>query len=54
MRLMAFIAAARVAKRILDHLGEDSTGPPHARAQAQQETLEPEPDYGPADPIYPE
>lgn len=54
MRLMAFIAEARVAKRILDHLGEDSTGPPLARAQAQPETLEPEPAYGAADPIYPE
>jgi hypothetical protein len=26
MKLIAFIAEARVAKRILDHLGEDSTG----------------------------
>lgn len=49
MRLMAFIAEARVAKRVRDHLGEDSTGRPLARAQAQQG-----PDYGAADPIYPE
>ena len=54
MQLIAFIAEATVAKRILDHLGLDSTGPPLARAQVQQELLEPEPDYGAADPIYPE
>jgi uncharacterized protein YbaR (Trm112 family) len=53
-RMRLIMAEARVAKRILDHFGEDSTGPPPARAQAQQETLEPEPDYGAADPIYPE
>jgi hypothetical protein len=33
MQLIAFIAEARVAKRILDHLRMDSTGPPVARAQ---------------------
>ena len=42
-----------MAKRILDHLGEDSTGPPLARAQAQPEQLDPGPDYAaPDDVIY--
>ncbi len=54
MQLIAFIAEARVAKWILDHLGEDSTGPPVARAQAHAELLEPRHDYGAADPVYPE
>jgi len=31
MELLAFIAEAAVAKRILDHLGLASTGPPLAR-----------------------
>jgi hypothetical protein len=54
MQLIAFIAGAKVAKRIFDHLGEDSTGPPIARAQAHSELLELGPEYGAADPVYPE
>jgi uncharacterized protein YbaR (Trm112 family) len=54
MQLIAFIAEAKVAKRILDHLALDSTGPPVARAQPHAELLEPGPDYGAADPVYPE
>jgi hypothetical protein len=54
MQLIAFIAEAKVAKRILDHLALDSTGPPVARAQPHAELLEPGPDYGAADPTYPE
>ena len=55
MQLVAFIAEAKVAKRILDHLALDSTGPPPvARAQPQTELLEPGPDYSAADPTYPE
>jgi hypothetical protein len=45
---------ATMAKRILDHLALDSTGPPVARAQPHEELLEPGPDYGAADPVYPE
>ena len=45
LRLIAFIAEARVARRILDHLGLDSTGPPAAPARAQPDALEPAPDY---------
>jgi hypothetical protein len=52
MQLIAFIAEARVAKRILDHLGEDSRGPPLARAQAQPEQLDPGPDYAAQDVTY--
>jgi hypothetical protein len=54
MQVIAFIAQATVAKRILDHLGEDSTGPPVARVAAPQEQVEPGPAYDAADPIYPE
>lgn len=53
MRLIAFIAEATVAKRILDHLGLDSTGPPVARA-APLEQVELGPSYDAADPICPE
>jgi len=42
MRHMAFIAEARVAKRTLDQIGEDSTWLRFARAQARQEKLEPD------------
>jgi hypothetical protein len=58
MQLIAFIAEAKVAKRILDHLALDSTGPPVgppvARAQPHADLLEPGADYGAADPTYPE
>ncbi len=54
MQVIAFIAQATVAKRILDHLGEDSTGPPVARVAAPPEQVEPGPSYDVADPIYPE
>ncbi len=48
------IAEAMVAKRILDHLGLDSTGPPVARAAPPPEQVDLGPSYGGADPIYPE
>ncbi len=54
MRIIAFIAQPAVVRRILDHLGLDSTGPPLARVQAQPELLDPGPDYSAPDPIYPE
>ena len=54
MELIAFIAEARVAKRILDHLGLQSTGPPVARSPALDEALAPGPEYGGADPTYDE
>jgi len=54
MQVIAFIAQATVAKRILDHLGLDSTGPPLARAKSQPDQLDPGSDYSGADLIYPE
>ena len=52
MELIAFIAEAGVAKRILDHLGLPSTGPPLVRSVAPEEAADPGPEYGGADPIY--
>jgi hypothetical protein len=56
MQLIAFITQATVAKakRILDHLGLESTGPPVARAAPPPEQVDLGPSYGAADPIYPE
>ncbi len=50
MQIIAFIAQPKVARRILDHLGLDSTGPPLARAQSQPEEFDPGPDYAAPDP----
>jgi hypothetical protein len=52
MELLAFIAEAAVAKRILDHLGLTSTGPPLTRAVAPEPAADPGPEYGGADPSY--
>src|SRR6266508_5749876 len=41
LKLVAFIAGATVACRILDHLGLHSQGPPLARTQAQRELVLP-------------
>jgi hypothetical protein len=46
MQLIAFIAQVTVAKRILDHLGLDSTGPPVARAAPPPEQVDLGPSYG--------
>jgi hypothetical protein len=54
LQILAVIANPAVAKRILDHLGLDSKGPPiTARAQGPPEPSEP-PDYDVADPVYPD
>ncbi len=50
MQIIAFIAQPNVARRILDHLGLDSTGPPLAPAQSQPEEFDPGPDYAAPDP----
>ncbi len=50
----AFIAEATVAKRILDHLGLDSRGPPLARAQAPPDALDPAPSHDGTDPVFPD
>ncbi len=53
MELIAFIAEPTVAKRILDHLGLDSTGPPLAPPRASEpDSVEPAPAYDVADPVY--
>jgi len=49
MQLIAFIAEAGVAKRILDHLGLPSTGPPAARPAAPEEVFDSPPEYDGAD-----
>jgi len=54
MELIAFIAEAGVAKRILDHLGLPSTGPPVARSPAPEETFDPGPEYDAGDSTYDE
>ncbi len=55
MQILAVIADTTVARRILDHLEHESTGPPiTARAQGPPELCEPAPDDDAADPIYPD
>jgi hypothetical protein len=54
LQLIAFIAEATVAKRILDHLCLDSRGPPLARAQAPPDALDPAPSYDSTDPVFPD
>lgn len=51
LELIAIIAQALVAKRILDHLGLDSCAPPLRRALAQPEFFDPGPSYD-ADPAH--
>jgi hypothetical protein len=52
MDLIAFIAEAGVAKRILDHLGLVSTGPPVSKSQTPDDVPDPGPEYDCADPTY--
>lgn len=54
LQLIAFIAEATVAKRILEHLGLDSRGPPLARAQAPPDPLDPAPSHDGTDPVFPD
>jgi len=51
--LIAFIAEPTVAKRMLDHLGLDSTGPPLAPARGgQADSVDRAPAYDVADPVF--
>jgi hypothetical protein len=50
LQVIAFIAEAPVAKRHLDHLGLDASGPPLSRARAPPELFDAGPSYQPADP----
>jgi hypothetical protein len=54
LRLIAFIAEARVARRALHHLVLDATKPPAALARAKPDAIEPPPDCGAADLVYEE
>ena len=58
MQIIAFIAQAAVAKRVLDHLGlhsiEAAAEAPVARAAPPPEQVDPGPSYDAPDPIYPE
>jgi hypothetical protein len=55
MQLIAFIAEPTVAKRILDHLDLDSTGPPLAPPRVgPPDSVDPAPAYDVADPVYDE
>lgn len=54
MELIAFIAEAGVAKRILDYLGLPSTGPPVARSRAPEERFDSGPAYDGADSTWDE
>ncbi len=53
LQVIAFIAEAAVARRILDHLGMDSRAPPLARARGPDEAFQnPGPDYSLGDPVH--
>ena len=54
LEVVAFIAEATVARRILDHLGMDARAPPLARARANDEEAfdDPGPDHAVGDPAY--
>jgi hypothetical protein len=53
MMLIAIIGEPTVAKRILDHLHLDSTGPPLAPARGgQADSVDPARAYDVADPVY--
>jgi hypothetical protein len=54
LQIIAFISETTVAKRILDHLGLDSRGPPVARAQAPPDVLDPAPSDDGVDPTFPD
>jgi hypothetical protein len=53
LRLIAFIAEPAVARKILDHLGLDSTGPPPVHRRPEHaDQVEPVPAHDVADPVY--
>ena len=55
MKLIAYIASSSVARRILEHLGLPTTGPPLATARLPEtEGCDPAPDYEQADPSWDE
>ena len=52
LKMIAFIADQGTARKILEHLGLDATGPPTAAARRRPESIDATPDYDVADPIY--
>ncbi len=51
MKIIAYIASASLARRILEHLGLPATGPPLAKARlTESEGYDPAPDYEQAEP----
>ena len=55
LAVIAFIAEAAVARRILDHLGMEPQAPPLARARAPDDAGpfdDPAPDYAAGDPVH--
>ena len=52
LQMIAFIADQGTARRILEHLELDATGPPVAVGRGAPESIEPTPDYDVADPVY--
>ena len=51
LQVVAYIAEETVARRILEHLQLDATGPPVTRAQPAPEPAEPFPEYDLVDPV---
>ncbi len=55
MKIIAYIASATVARRILEHLGLPATGPPLAKTRLTEcEGYDPAPDYEQAEPSWDE
>ncbi len=52
--MIAFIGDPGIARKILEHLELDATGPPVAVGRGAPESVEPTPDYDVADPVYEE
>ena len=54
LKMIAFIADQGVARKILEHLELEATGPPLPAARGAAPSIEPTPEYDVADPVYEE
>ncbi len=52
LEVIAFIADPGVARRILEHLALDATGPPLSPARRAEESFDPMPRADAGDPVY--
>jgi hypothetical protein len=52
LEMIAFIAEQGIARKILEHLGLDATGPPLSAARGAPLSFESTPDDDVADPVY--